>query len=170
MARGRVVRRSGPRRKSIWIAPALATYVGVAGGGATLISSFDPDAAGLPSPTIVRTRGFVSVQPTSVAADLEITGAMGIGIVSDQAFIAGVASIPEPFTDADWDGWYVHQMFNYKFQFSDATGFNFPRWDFEIDSKAMRKIGPNETIVVVAESFTGGMDIAISHRTLLKLS
>ncbi len=134
--------------------------------GATLLAS-----ASFEEPvTIVRTRGFVSLRVASVAADVDIVGAIGVGIVSTEAFTAGIASVPEPFSDADWAGWYVWHAFAYRFEFSDASGFNFPNWSFEIDSKAMRKVGSNNTLVVVAESFGGAYNIASPLRTLVKLS
>ena len=102
--------------------------------------------------TIMRTRGFCSIQPQVFSADLDITGAIGIGVVTAEAFAAGVASIPEPFTDADWGGWFVWRTFAYHLEFATAASVNFPVWDFEIDSKAMRKVGTNEVMVVIAES------------------
>ena len=41
--------------------------------------------------------------------------------------------------------------------------------NFEVDSKAMRKLSPNETLLTVAESQVGAFDIAIPWRTLVKL-
>ena len=159
-------RRQGTNRLVQWVGPALQTYVAVASGGATLISSFTPGE----SLTIVRTRGMVSVRPESNAADVELVGAIGFGIVSDEAFAAGVASMPEPFNDADWSGWFVWRSFSYDIEFSDATGVGFLNWDFEVDSKAMRKLGPNETAVLIAESFTGAFRVSSPLRMLVKLS
>ena len=159
-------RSSSSRRKSQWIGPAEQAYITVASAGATLIefASFEEPL------TVVRTRGFVSIKPASPTADIEIIGAFGLGIVSTEAFTAGVASMPEPFTDADWSGWYVWRSFAYDFEFNDATGINYPTWNFELDSKAMRKIGPNETIVGIAESFSGAFNISANTRSLVKLS
>ncbi len=153
-------------RLTQWVGPALQGFQPVAGAGASIIASFTPGEA----LTIVRTRGFVCIKPNSVAADAEIIGAVGMGIVSSEALTAGIASMPEPFTDADWGGWALWRAFSYDFEFSDASGFNFPGWNFELDSKAMRKMGPNEALVVIAESQTGAYDMAFIHRVLVKLS
>ncbi len=120
--------------------------------------------------TVIRTRGLVSVKPASATADIEIVGALGFGVVSTEAFTAGIASIPEPYTDADWSGWFVWRSFTYDFEFEDASGIAYPDWNFELDSKAMRKFGPNESIVMIAESFSGAFNIAVSPRVLVKLS
>jgi len=156
----------GKGRLTQWAGPAIQGYNAVTSGGAILVSSFTPGEA----LTIIRTRGAVAVRPESEAADVEIVGAIGMGIVSTEAFVAGVASIPEPFTDADWSGWMVWRSFAYDVRFSDATGVGFIDWGFEIDSKAMRKIGPNEVLVTMAESQGGAYRISSNVRTLLKLS
>ena len=166
MAHPRRVLRTGPRRKMEWVGPANQGYVNVASQGATLLSSFNPTE----SITLIRTRGMVSLVPQTVTADVDIVGAFGMCIVSQQAFTAGAASVPEPFSDADWGGWFVWRSFAFKFEFATAASVNFPRWDFEIDSKGQRKIGPNDILVAVAESQAGAYSIATPLRQLFKLS
>ena len=156
--------RSG--RLTQWIGPADQGYVTVAAGGSTLVSSasFDQPL------TVMRSRGQVSIIPTVLSADLNIVGAFGMAIVSAEALAAGITSIPDPFLDADWGGWYVWRSFSYRFEFADATGVNFPNWSFEVDSKAMRKLTVNEAIVLVAESQGGGFSISTPIRQLVKLA
>ena len=81
----------------------------------------------------------------------------------------GIASLPEPFTDADWGGWLVWRSFSYHLEFATAAALNFPVWDFEVDSKAMRKIRTSDAIVLVAESQTGAFFISTPLRHLIKL-
>ena len=157
----------GARRTTSWIGPAEQGYVSVATTGATLVASLS--SSNLDTGTIIRTRGQVSVGPQDVTADLAIVGAFGIGMVSTQAFGIGITAIPHPFRDADWDGWMVWRSFSYQFEFQDATGVNFPAWDFEVDSKAMRKLEGDYTMVLVAESFTGAFVLSAPLRHLLKL-
>ncbi len=168
MPRARLRHYSGGRSQRLtqWAGPAAQEYIAVASGGATLVASlaFEEPA------TVMRTRGRISVKPTSVAADLAIVGAIGLGIVSAEAFTAGVASIPEPFSDADWGGWFVWQSFAYQFEFADATGVNYADWNFVIDSKAMRKVSPSEVVVQIVESFTGAFSVATPVRMLVKLT
>lgn len=158
--------RSGPRRKVQWIGPAVQGYVSVANAGATLISvstTFETAA------TLVRTRGQISVQPGSFAADLNIVGAFGCGIVSAEAGAIGITAIPTPFRDADWGGWYVWRSFSLHLDVQSAIGFSLEMENFEVDSKAMRKVGQNESLVWVAESQAGAFDISTPLRQLIKL-
>ncbi len=159
-------RSAGSKRQTDWIGPALQGFIAVASGGATIIHSFPFETSG----TIVRVRGNIAVKPQAVSADLSIVGAYGMAVVSAEAFTAGVASVPEPMTDADWAGWFVWRSFSYSFEFNDATGINFVPWNFEVDSKAMRRVRPNEVIVGVAESFVGAYSISAPLRVLEKLT
>jgi len=153
-------------RLTQWIGPPLQSYVAVSSAGATLVSS-----ATFEEPiTQVRTRGIVSIRPASTAADVDITGAFGIGVVSAEAFAAGVGSIPEPYTDGDWGGWFVWRTFSMSIQFESATGVRDLTQNFEVDSKAMRKLSPNETMVFIAESQVGAFQIADCTRQLIMLS
>ena len=166
MARGRVLRVGRKSaRLTQWIAPADQGYISVATGGATLFANFPAEEPF----TVMRSRGQVSIQMSS-AADLNVIGAFGMAVVSQEAFAAGVASVPEPFSDADWGGWFVWRSFSYRVEVGDATGFNVFSKDFEVDSKAMRKLSPNEVIILVAESQAGAFSISAPIRVLLKLS
>jgi len=120
--------------------------------------------------TIIRTRGSIVVAPqTNLAADLDITGAFGIGVVSQEAFAAGVASVPEPFTDSDWGGWMVIQPFTQVYEHNAAPTQYLQSITYEIDSKAMRKVEPNSVMMFVVESLTGAFRIADLTRLLIKL-
>ena len=161
---------SGQRRQVTWVGPADQGFVNVSNGGKTLIASFDPAASSLPKPTLVRTRGAVMVTPQVHTADLEIIGAFGVCVVSDQAFAAGAASIPGPFDESDWDGWVVWRSFNRLLEFVSGVGIIWHHEDIQVDSKAMRKISDNETLVFMAQSQGGAFQISMPLRLLLKLS
>ena len=158
--------RGGAKRLTQWIAPADQAFEAVSSGGAALIQSAPFES----TETIIRHRGQCSVIPQTAGADVDIVGAVGVCIVSAEAFAAGVASVPEPFNDADWGGWMVWRSFAFRQEFSDATGILNQERTFEIDSKAMRKISPNEVLVTVAESQVGAFSIATPWRVLVKLS
>jgi len=160
-------RDKGARRLTQWVGPAIQGYVGVATGGATLIASTAIEE----QTTVVRTRGHCSVQPGSFAADLNVIGAVGMCVVSQEALAAGVTAVPEPFTDAEWGGWLVWRSFSLHLDVQSAVGFDAnSALEFEVDSKAMRRVSPNEAIVIVAESQAGAFDISTPWRMLLKLS
>jgi len=111
-----------------------------------------------------------SYRPSSFAADVDVVGALGIAIVNSDAFAAGAVSIPGPVSDSDWGGWFVWRSFAGHYEFHDASATLLGSWQIEIDSKAMRKIGPNETLVVMVEAQTAGFDCYDGTRHLLKLS
>ncbi len=120
-----------------------------------LIFSFDPDASGMLQSTLVRTRGVVAITPTNIAADIEYQGAFGVAIVTDIAVAAGIGSIPDPISDADWDGWAVWRSFAARMEFISGVGTQLMSQSLEIDSKGMRKVGDEESLVVVAASQSG---------------
>ena len=109
--------RRAEKRKTIWVGTAIANALAVASGASVIHSSFAPDALSMLAPTAVRTRGQFTVFPTAFGADLDYIGAFGLGIVSDEAFVAGAASLPRPFDDDDWGGWLVHQYYSGHLEF-----------------------------------------------------
>ena len=166
-SRSRVVRgRAGKARLTQWVGPADQGYVAVLTAAATAVAFVSFEEA----LTVMRTRGMVSIRPEVVGADLDIVGAVGVGIVSAEAQAIGITAIPTPFSNGDWGGWMVWRSFSYRFEFADATGVNFVNWNFEIDSKAMRKVTPNEALVIIAESQVGAYRISTPLRHLVKLS
>ncbi len=154
----------GKQRASTWLGPADQGFVGV-GANLSVIQqsfSFEEDF------TIARTRGILSIGLAAHTADVDAVGAMGIAIVSDQAFAAGAGSIPGPWTDANWDGWFVWQPIAYHFEFVTGAGFDVISQQYEVDSKAMRKVTANETAVVMVESQAAAFEAAFAFRMLVK--
>ena len=167
--RSRAPRARTERRKSTWVGPADQGYQAVATGAKVIVAAFDPQASFMLNPTIVRTRGEVSIF-LAAGADVSVTGAFGIAVVTDRAFAAGVASLPDSVTDAGWNGWFVWRSFAQVVSFDDATGQRLFAFGFQVDSKAMRKIGAEETMVVIAASQAGAFNIYDGTRHLFLLS
>ena len=102
-------------------------------------------------------------------------GALGIGVVTSDAFAVGVTAVPNPVDDADWDGWMWHQFVSvHTITATIADGVNaqgvYAR--VPIDTKAMRKIPLNETVFLslqVAEAISATMEVFADSRMLLKL-
>ena len=160
-----------PRRRKAWEegpgGTASTNYSGssaqIVGAGANIIVD------GL---TLLRTRGEFEIFMTAATAIPDgFRGAFGIGIVTTAAFTAGVASIPTPIAEQDWDGWLFWRAFGVHAGLqpnSDGSGY----LRFEVDSKAMRKLDLLETIVAVVEVVEVGTATATSHfdsRVLLAL-
>jgi len=160
----------GPRRQTSWT-------VGVGGGVLTAFSGtgnqFFGSAIGPfgDGTTIVRIRGFIElILNTAVALGDGYTGAMGIGIVQTRAFTAGIGSMPNPEADDHWEGWMWHQYVH--LHAPTAAQLSENRQIFEVDSKAMRKIGADMTLVgLISLTEVGDATLSayLNSRVLVKL-
>jgi len=94
-------------------------------------------------------------------------------VVTDQAAATGVGAVPNPSgIDGNPDSdFFVWQALVEDFIFGDATGLRSNQGRvFQIDSKAMRKVGPNEDIVMIADLNSSVGAIMITHgRRLIQL-
>ncbi len=121
--------------------------------------------------TIVRTRGLLSIATDQVAGTEDQVGAFGIGLVNDVAGALGITALPGPATDCQWAGWFVWQAFLQEFRFGDATGFAPGAGiQYEIDSKAMRKFGSDQSLVMMIENTdaAASLRVALAVRILVK--
>ncbi len=162
----------GQRRLTQWGATAPeTTFTALAAATAVLDSTF---TVGSDSPeTVVRIRGSFDVQSDQLAAQEEPFGAIGIAIVSDQAVAIGVTAIPTPYTDATSDLWMLHEFWSAPMTFGvDARGIAKIDQLVVLDSKAMRKITEDETLIIVVEngSATAGAEYRLDLRILAKVS
>ena len=126
--------------------------------------------------TIVRIRGQLSIYLSAVGAALDVDlFAFGIGLVSDQAFAAGAASVPDPFDDSSWDGWMYHRFGSVASEAAAiASGVEGMRvFRDTVDSKAMRKWGANQTVIAVLSVTEVGtapvIQVNFDSRMLIKL-
>ncbi len=62
------------------------------------------------------------------------------------------------------------RSFSYTYEFHTAASSLLASWQFEVDSKAMRKAESNEVLVTVAQSNSGAYEISMPMRFLTKLS
>ena len=173
MAR-RVVTHQRSQRQFIWsdvlthLAAVAFTVKIAAGASSTGLET----GGGL---TLIRTRGMYSFHfdPTSIA-DVVQWG-LGLGVFTSDAFTIGVTAMPGPLTDADYDWiYYKTGVFGPASSGTESedsltqnTGY------LEVDSKAMRKLKPNQTLGWVAEGIVlsggGTLDMNVSARHLFKL-
>ena len=156
-------------RQNLWIGVNI-NLVTVGGNSKVLVGVLGAAALALRPFTVVRTRLMFQVELDQTAASELTRGAMGFIVVSDQASAAGVASVPGPHTNTDGE-FFVWEPFINSFALGDATGFVEPAGTvITVDSKAMRKCGPNEDVVSVVEvEGTPGAIINIQGRFLVKL-
>ncbi len=136
--------------------------------GSLLYGGFVATVEGL---TIIRLRGEVVIDALLGTAGDSAEIAIGMIVVSDEAFAAGAASIPSPITDAD-DDWMFHQWCSVGSRLVGAAGQG-SSYRFQVDNKSMRKLPVGKTVVCVAEmaSEVGvvSADLSLNLRALLKL-
>ncbi len=122
----------------------------------------------------IRGAGILMMSSASAAGD-GFDGAMGIGMATDEAFAAGVASTPSPRTDSAWDGWIWHEFMNvHQLSATEDTGFNAVAavYRFVIDSKVMRKVPVGYTVFGafdLVENGTAIGELFVNSRTLALL-
>ena len=163
-------RRRNPNRS--WGGTIFPTYTTVAAGSKVLLTTVVLSNPGIDE-TILRTVGNISIQSDQLAAGEQQLGAFGLIVVTDLAIAAGVASIPDPVTDAADDGWFVYVPFAQSFAFASAVGFD-SKCDrlYSFDSKAKRKFEEGQTIAVVVANAhsTHGLQISAGFRILSMVS
>jgi len=145
MARGR----AGPRGTKAWDG---FTFNETALALTQVVLGFT--AAGEPV-TFLRNRGNILVKGTPDAAtDDDIVG-FGIITVSDNARAVGGSSVPGPIADPDAP-WIWHQYVPLQAGSAGLLGDDIGSIvRVDIDSKAMRRMTPNENLILVGELSTG---------------
>ncbi len=142
------------RRTAFTKKTAYYTWVGVqasSGGFSTTNTLFGFVASGVAA-TIRRTRGMLvaQIEPGAVSDILML--AFGLAIVSNVSRAAGAASLPSPMDDLSYP-WFWHK-FVPLIPTSTTQGDNVGPASaarVEIDAKAMRKIRPDEAIVLLGD-------------------
>ena len=134
--------------------------------------------------TIVRTRGELNIFLSIAAGQGDgFHGAFGIGVASTAAVTAGIASVPTPLTEEDWNGWIYHRYFGLFAGGPLATATAADQQSqvnstcaaarIEVDSKAMRKMSDAMSVYAAIEVVELGavssMEFAFNCRILTKL-
>jgi len=158
------------RTRTDWARIVPVTPIAVAGGGASVISTFVLSNPGI-GETIRRTRGLISVTSDQDTILEEINGAVGMVVVSDAAAAVGIAALPTPVTDASDDGWFVWIPFSQTTVGTNATAVAAGLADVSVrypyDSKAMRRVEEGSTIVVIAElASSNGCEVYVNTALL----
>ena len=157
--------------------PQTSWELGPGSGAATALSGSTPAFMGLAiTPAIdaitwMRCRGYFSIYLTlATAANDGFTGAVGIGLASLAAVMAGIGSVPTPITELTSENWLWHHMFSIKGaqQFTAGGGPGTEQQgtviQIPIDSKAMRKLDTSLAVYAAIELGTEvGTAAAIAH-------
>ncbi len=156
-----------PKSTKLWLGGAIGLTT--IAPGPVLVSTLNAAALALRPFTILRTRVLLYVESDQSAASERNQGVYSKTVVSEAAAAAGIGSIPTPITEPD-ASYFVYQPFAFNFDLGDATGFIVTVQEYEIDSKAMRKVGNDDQLVGIVELQTSnGAIIAIQGRTLIQL-
>ena len=83
-----------------------------------------------------------------------IAFAFGLGIVSTDAFTAGAASFPDPFGDVDYPWLWHGTMFLRSELAAGVNAWGMSAQRLEVDTKAMRRFKPSESLGWIVESAT----------------
>ncbi len=161
--------RGGSQNVSDWVYSQSTVLTAIPAGTKFLLGAFTL-SPGVGMATVLRTRGRIWVQGDQNAAVEEQTGSFGMIPVSSLAFAAGVASIPGPSTDGDFDDWFVHESFVQSYP--QVTSVSPVGMSYAIDSKAMRKIPDGSVVALVVENFhaTFGFRFMFAIRMLAKVT
>jgi len=139
----------GSPRKTGWEDGPNTSTLTITANGSTLWTA--GQVAAFDALTIVRMRGMLECHVATAASNGDgfQSVAVGIGKVANAAFVAGVASVPTPLSEGEWEGWLYHQHLGAMLGITTSPTFNNAgsgQIRQVIDSKAMRKIGSEEVI------------------------
>ena len=168
------VRYPTARRQFEWIGGVSTAFSvsTLAFGDSVIVSSFDTRGATAPAApfTIVRVRGQLAFFSDIVAASEFPHGAFGMCVVNGEAFDAGVASIPTPFSESFDDRWLFHSYLMAPIR-ANANTIDQNWANITIDGKAMRKVNDGDVVVNVLEngSSAHGAQFLINLRMGVKL-
>ncbi len=160
--------------------PATKMWIGVGVGTTTIvsgtiqvISTLSAGALLLRPFTVLRTRLEVLIGSDQAGATEQPVVALGRIVVTEKAAGLGPTAVPDPDPiggqpEADW---FVHQFMSYRVIFSSAAAINMPVMRrYTIDSKAMRKVGPDDDIAMVtSEIGAKGALLTTGGRQLIQL-
>jgi len=169
------------RRRSRFIRPAPRTkiWIGAGVGGVSvpsntkvLVSTLSVGSLLLRPFTVLRTHQVLLWSTDQIAASEGPVAGFGHIVVTEQAAAIGITAIPDPSgQDGDPEAdWFVWQGLQTNFEFSTAAGFRDVGKHYVVDSKAMRKVGPDDDLVSVVSSNGGfGAILTVAGRRLIQL-
>ncbi len=166
-ARGRFVR-PAPRTK-VWIG-ILPVETTLTAGASTLVGVLNAAALLLRPFTILRTHILVSYMSDQDTASERPFGAYGVQVVTENASGVGITALPTPAVDTDSD-WFIWQALRTITVGLTSVGVDIGGdRQYNIDSKAMRKVGANDDVVIVVDEVSAvGSRIMDAGRMLVQL-
>jgi len=161
------------RRKTAWDnGPGGSTVTQFSASSTSILGA--GGAAVVEGLTIVRIRGNLEayMRSTVAATDDGWHCALGIAVVTNEAFAIGATAIPSPIADLGFDGWMYHRIFDLHAGGTTIENQYGTHLRFEVDTKAMRKFDVGLTVVAVCEvveAGTAALSVFFDSRVLVKL-
>jgi len=166
------MRGGGMRRETLWLFASESVSALALATTAVISNSLNAAALAMRPFTVVRSRIHLSLTSDQTAGSEDQVAAFGIAVVSDQAVAIGVTAVPTPVTDLGSDLWLAHQYMTASIGLNTAVGFDSQfATNFDLDSKAMRKVEEGQDLVLVKERGTNGDGVSLfsAGRILIKL-
>ena len=175
MARNRArFTRPQPRTK-MWIGAGTGS-TSVVGSSIQLIGTLSAGALLLRPFTILRTRMQLDVRSDQETAIEHVIASYGRIVVTDTAAAIGATAVPDPSgisgdPEADWYVWQaLANTFFIDINGTDGIGVSTLANRTVIDSKAMRKVGPDDNVVsMVGNELSTGFQLTSNGRMLIQL-
>ncbi len=159
-----------PPRTKMWIGEGVGSTA-IAASAVSVIGTLSAGADLLRPFTVLRTRMDASLLTDQNAQTETMFGTLGEIVVTDAASAIGVTAIPDPsvITGNPEADWFLSQPMWQQLRFGSSIGFEQvagPR--YVIDSKAMRKVGPDDDLVLVFSNDTavGGLLITMGRQLI----
>ena len=150
MANGRRVGRVTVKRPTFWTGAQSTQTVVIATPQSVQAVVTEAALENVPNPTLVRTRGTVRVvQGATIDSGAGIVG-IGLAVLGAKQVTVGTTAIPLPFTNSDDDRWFWYGGVGLRNSVGGITDVANGHL-FEVDSKAMRKVGSNQVVALVVE-------------------
>ena len=153
----------------MWIGTGIGSST-VSSDASTLLSTLSAGALALRPFTILRTRMWLLFSSDQEAADESPFGTYAKIVVTDTAAAIGITAVPNPSgINGDPEAsWFVWQAMAAKMIIDTASGVHgVIGLGFEIDSKSMRKVGPDDDVATVLDTEAGGGVTLVSNGRML---
>ena len=159
------------KRLTDWASTAPETGLISLPAATAIIDSTFVTSTGAPE-TLVRSVGELMIKLDQQAVNESPFGAFGICVVSDEAAAIGVTAVPTPYTDSDSDSWLLHQFWAASMQFASGVGVWVQQQRYSLNSRAMRKLHGEETLLLVIENghAINGASYRLDMRLLAKVT
>ncbi len=169
---GLVLRSSGAKRATQWIAASVTNTALAGPSGAAVILVGNAALLALAPFTIVRTRGLINVRSDQSAASETFHVGLAWFVPTVQASAIGVTAVPTPMTDDGSDMFFVYEEVTGRIDFTTGTGYRLMDVSRYYDSKAMRKVNDDQDINVAIETSASSSGATVLHhaRFLIKLN